>query len=101
MRVTMGKGFIKFIVSCHRSLQFNPQIQPNNLSQLQSFPEEHLYTLKFAHPDFKMKVFTALVNLALASSAVAVAVDSRATLPGFEERACGTTGGRFMIASPA
>ncbi|KAJ0103950.1 hypothetical protein J7T55_010967 [Diaporthe amygdali] len=39
-----------------------------------------------------MKAFTVLVNLALASSAVAVAVDSRATLPGFEERACGTTG---------
>lgn len=46
-----------------------------------------------------MKVFTALVNLALASSAVAVAVDSRATLPGFAERACGTTGGKFTTAS--
>lgn len=45
-----------------------------------------------------MKVFTALVNLALASSAVAVAVDSRVTLPGFEERACGTTGGTLTIA---
>lgn len=45
-----------------------------------------------------MKVFTALVNLALASSAVAVAVDSRVTLPGFEERACGTTGGTFTTA---
>lgn len=46
-----------------------------------------------------MKVFTALVNLALASSAVAVAVDSRATLPSFAERACGTTGGKFTTAS--
>lgn len=47
-----------------------------------------------------MKVFAALVNLALASSAIAVAVDSRATLPGFEERACGTTGGTFAVAPP-
>lgn len=47
-----------------------------------------------------MKVFTALVNLALASSAIAVAVDSRATLPGFAERACGTTGGKFTGSSP-
>ena len=47
-----------------------------------------------------MKVLTALVNLALASSAVAVAVDSRATLPGFAERACGTTGGKFTASSP-
>lgn len=47
-----------------------------------------------------MKVFTALVNLALASSAIAVAVDSRATLPGFAERACGTTGGKFTPSSP-
>ncbi|POS70647.1 hypothetical protein DHEL01_v210959 [Diaporthe helianthi] len=39
-----------------------------------------------------MKVFTALVSLALASGAIAVAVDSRVTMPGFEERACGTTG---------
>ncbi|ROW12249.1 hypothetical protein VMCG_00165 [Cytospora schulzeri] len=39
-----------------------------------------------------MKLFTVLVNLALASSTLAVAVDSRVTLPGFAERACGTTG---------
>ncbi|WQF84174.1 hypothetical protein CDEST_09188 [Colletotrichum destructivum] len=39
-----------------------------------------------------MKAFTFLSILALASSAAAVAVDSRATLPGFAERACGTTG---------
>ncbi|TQN66258.1 hypothetical protein CSHISOI_09181, partial [Colletotrichum shisoi] len=39
-----------------------------------------------------MKTFTFLSILALASSAAAVAVDSRATLPGFAERACGTTG---------
>lgn len=45
-----------------------------------------------------MKVFSALINLALASCAIAVAVDSRVTLPGFEERACGTTGGTFKTA---
>lgn len=47
-----------------------------------------------------MKVFTALVNLALASGALAIAVDSRATLPGFAERACGTTGGKFTTVFP-
>ncbi|KAG8165801.1 hypothetical protein KVR01_004353 [Diaporthe batatas] len=40
-----------------------------------------------------MKVFTALIiNLALASSAIAAAVDSRMALSGLEERACGANG---------
>ncbi|KAF3807928.1 hypothetical protein GCG54_00007664 [Colletotrichum gloeosporioides] len=39
-----------------------------------------------------MKVITVLFNLALAATAMAGAVDTRALEPGFAERACGTTG---------
>ncbi|KAJ0290260.1 hypothetical protein CBS470a_004022 [Colletotrichum nupharicola] len=39
-----------------------------------------------------MKAFTVLFNLALAATAMAGAVDTRALEPGFAERACGTTG---------
>ena len=108
MLVTEGKVVYK--VFCFRpqvpvsdSPASSPfSIQPIQILRIYSLSLKSISILStFPTKITKMKVFTALVNLALASSAVAVAVDSRVTLPGFAERACGTTGGTFKIASPA